>query len=227
MSFQISYTAQKLIDDNSATAVVGTNASNQNIYNVAADRSVSANDISQLLVFSYVYELPFGKGRRFGSAWNRPVNAVLGGWQMNGIATMSTGLPLALTTQNTSGSGSGVLRPNNNGHSAKLSGSIESRLNGYFNTSVFSQPAPFTFGNTGRTLPDVRAPGVQNFDLSVFKNFRPIEKVSVQFRAEAFNTLNRVQFAAPNIALNSAQFGVISTQANNPRQVQFGLKLLF
>ncbi len=227
LSFQLSYTTQKLIDDNSATAVVGTNASNQNIYNVAADKSVSSNDISQLFVLSYVYELPFGKGRRFGSAWNRPVNAALGGWQVNGIAAFQTGLPLALLAQNSSDSGSAVVRPNNNGHSARLSGPIVDKLGEYFNTSVFSQPAPFTFGNTGRTLPDVRAPGAQNFDLSLFKNFRPIEKVSIQFRAEAFNALNRVQFAAPNTASNSAQFGVISAQANNPRQVQFGLKYRF
>jgi hypothetical protein len=194
---------------------------------VAADRSVSANDISQLLVISYVYELPFGKARRFGNSWNRPVNAVLGGWQMNGIGTFETGLPLALTTQNSSDSGSGVLRPNNNGHSAKLSGSVISRLNEYFNTSVFSQPAPFTFGSTGRTLPDMRAPGEKNFDLSLFKNFRPIERMTIQFRAEAFNAFNRVQFGAPNTTLSSAQFGVISTQANSPRTIQFALKVLF
>jgi hypothetical protein len=227
LSFLLSYTAQKLIDDNSATAVVGANASNQDIYDRRGDRSVSANDVSQLLVVSSVFELPFGKGKRFGSGWSRAVNSVMGGWQMNGIATFVTGLPLAITTQNTSRAGNSVLRPNNNGHSAKLGGSVESRLSKYFDTSVFSQPAPFTFGNTGRTLPDVRAPGTRNIDLSLFKSFAIVERMSLQFRAETFNLLNTPRFGNPDSVLSDAAFGVISAQANSPRQIQFGLKLLF
>jgi hypothetical protein len=101
------------------------------------------------------------------------------------------------------------------------------RLNEYFDTSVFSQPAPFTFGNVGRTLPDVRKPGMNNFDFSLFKNLHPLEKLTLQLRAEAFNVFNRVQFGAPNAVLSSGQFGVISSQANTPRQIQFALKLLF
>jgi hypothetical protein len=146
---------------------------------------------------------------------------------MNGIATLQTGQPITLSTQDTSGSGGTTLRPNNNGQSAKLSGSIESRLNRYFNTAVFSQPAPFTFGTTGRTLPDVRGPGVNNLDASLFKDFKPLERMTVQFRAEAFNLFNKPQFGFPNSNLSSGQFGVISSQANSPRQIQFGLKLLF
>lgn len=227
LSFLVSYTMQKLIDDCSITSNVGTNAANQNIYDLAAERSVSANDISQMLVISYVYQLPFGKGRKLGANWNRAVDAFLGGWQVNGITTFQTGLPLALTTQNTSHAGNSAERPNNDGQSAALGGSVESRLNEYFNTAVFSQPAPFTFGNTGRTLPDVRAPGERNFDFSLFKDFRPLERLSLQFRAEAFNVLNTVQFAAPNQVLSNVQFGVISSQANSPRQLQLALKLLF
>jgi hypothetical protein len=111
--------------------------------------------------------------------------------------------------------------------SAHLSGPAQSRLGLYFNTSVFSQPAPFTFGNTGRTLPDVRGPGVNNFDFSVFKDFKLVERVALQFRAEAFNLFNRVQFGFPNQSLSSGQFGVISSAANSPRQLQFALKVLF
>ncbi len=162
-SFQLAYAKQKLIDDNSIIENEGTNAAHQNIYCRACDRSVSANDISQRFVYSSVYELPFGRGRTFGSGWNPFVNAVLGGWQANGILALQTGLPLNITTANTTlGSatiGNESLRPNNNGQSAKLDSSIESRLNEYFNTAVFSAPAPFTLGNTGRTLPDVRASG--------------------------------------------------------------------
>ena len=146
---------------------------------------------------------------------------------MNGIATFQTGLPLAISTQNTSRAGNSVLRPNNNGHSAKLGGSVESRLSKYFDTSVFSQPAPFTFGNTGRTLPDVRAPGARNLDLSLFKSFAIVERLSVQLRAETFNLLNTPRFGTPDSVLSDAAFGVIAAQANSPRQIQFGLKLLF
>jgi hypothetical protein len=176
---------------------------------------------------SYVYQLPIGKGRRLGSGWSRPVNALLGGWQTNGIVSFSKGLPLVIITQNSSGAGNNSLRPNNNGHSAKLDTPVERRLNKYFDTTVFSQPAPFTFGNTGRVLPDVRVPGVKNVDFSLFKSFQVIERLSLQLRAEAFNLLNSPQFGRANSNFNNAQFGVISAQANTPRQIQFALKVLF
>src|SRR5262249_45330846 len=152
----------------------------------------------RVLSLSYVYQLPFGRGRRFGGGWNRLTDAVVGNWQVNGICAFQTGLPLVMTTQNTSGAGNSALRPNNNGHSAKLDTPGETRLNKYFDTTVFSQPAPFTFGNTGRVLPDVRTPGVRNLDFSLFKSFAVVERVSLQFRAEAFNLLNTPQFGRPN-----------------------------
>ncbi len=104
---------------------------------------------------------------------------------------------------------------------------MSARLNKYFNTSVFSQPAAFTLGNVGRTLPDVRAPSSENIDFSLFKMFKPMERLTAQFRAEAFNILNQVVFGTPTAAFNSNQFGVISSQANGPRSIQFGLKLIF
>jgi hypothetical protein len=227
LNFLFSYTFAKQIDDYSIISNVGRNALQQNIYNRAADRSVSANDIAQRGVLSFVYELPFGRGRTIGSGWSRFTDAVLGGWQTNGILTVQGGQPLAIATQNTSNSFSNSLRPNNNGKSAKLAGSVHSRLNRYFDTSVFSQPAPFTFGNTGRVLPDVRGPGVNSIDLSLFKNFHVTERVSLQFRAESFNFTNTPNFGFPNQNLNNQQFGIISGQANDPRQIQFGLKILF
>lgn len=227
LSFLMSYNGQKLIDDYSIIAVVGAGAGIQNIYDRHADRSVSSNDVSQTLNFSFVYQLPFGKSKRFGAHWNHLKDGLLGGWQINGITTFQTGLPLVLVAQNTSASGSNTLRPNNNGKSAKLSGPAESNLGKYFNTSEFSQPAPFTFGNTGRTLPDVRTPGSANVDFSLFKSFRIVERVTLQMRAEAFNALNHVQFGRPDSNVSSATFGIISSQANTPRNLQFALKLLF
>ncbi|MBL8179914.1 MAG: carboxypeptidase regulatory-like domain-containing protein [Bryobacterales bacterium] len=226
-SILASLTAAKLIDDHAMISNVGRDSNMQNIYNRAAERGVSPQDVSRALVVSSVYELPIGRGRRIGANWNRLTDALLGRWQINGILTLQTGQPLTITTQNTSNAGGSVLRPNNNGSSAKLDGPIRQRLNRYFNTAVFSQPAPFTFGNTGRTLPDVRAQGSRNLDFSLFKEFAVTERVRMQFRAESFNFANFVQFGFPNQVLSSGQIGVISATANSPRQIQFGLKLLF
>jgi hypothetical protein len=156
------------------------------------------------------------------------VDSLIGGWQINGISTYQTGFPISVTAQNTcTNCGINTLRPNNNGQSAERSGPVSQRLNKYFDTSVFSAPAPFTLGNVARTLPDVRGPSSQNLDFSLFKIFRPVERMTVTFRAEAFNVLNQVVFGVPNTTQNSNQFGVISSQANSPRTIQFGLKLLF
>ena len=101
------------------------------------------------------------------------------------------------------------------------------RLARWFDTSVFSQPAAFTFGNSSARIHDLRAHGVQNFDLSLFKEFKTTEKLKVQFRVEALNAFNRVQFSGPNTSVTSSSFGRVSAQTNAPRQIQFGLKLLW
>lgn len=140
---------------------------------------------------------------------------------------MQRGVPLGLTTANNqTNSFSGGSRPNNNGQSAELHGNIKSRLNQYFDTSVFSQPPAFTFGNVSRTLPDVRTPGFVNFDFSVIKNTRLLESGNVQFRAEFFNIINHPNFGAPGTTLATSSFGVIGS-ASDGRVIQFALKLLF
>ena len=229
LSTLLSFTGQKLIDDYGIIQNVGNNTGGiQNIYDDRAERGVSPNDISKRLVISGLYHLPFGRGQTFGANSNRVLDSLLGGWQVNAIATYQTGFPISVTTQNTcTNCGINTLRPNNNGHSAALSGPISGRLNGYLDASVFSQPAPFTLGNTGRTLPDVRAPSHQNIDFWLFKEFSVRERLTAQFRAEAFNLLNQVVFGMPNTVLTSGQFGAINSQANSPRSIQFGLKLLF
>ena len=104
---------------------------------------------------------------------------------------------------------------------------MEDRLNRYFDTTVYSQPAAFTFGNEPIFSPMLRAHGVRNFDLSLFKAFQLRQTTTLQFRIEALNAFNRVQFSAPNTSVTSASFGVITGQFNAPRQLQFGLKLLW
>jgi hypothetical protein len=234
MSFLLAYAKAKSIDDGSVdngnfTGGAAANNGYQNAYNRRGERSISPYDVPQRLVLSYVYNLPFGRGRSLGRTWNRAVDAVLGGWQFNGIVTYQKGVPLELSANIPLSGGiyGSALRPNNNGQSGQLSGPAVDRLAKYFNTSVFSVPPTFTLGNVSRTLPDVRVPGAQNYDLSLFKNFKPLEKLTVQLRGESFNAFNHPQFGAPDSNASSVTFGKISGTANGPRNMQLALKLLF
>ncbi|MBS1829309.1 MAG: TonB-dependent receptor [Acidobacteria bacterium] len=240
VSFLGAYTWSKLIDDisNSGTGLNGPFAYTQDWYNRRAERSLSVFDVAHRLVLSGTYEIPVGKNKLFGDSMHPAANAVVGGWQLNGIATFSSGLPVFLgTSVNTSnslgeliGAGApvnGTQRPNNNGTSAARSGPVVDRLTEYFTRAVFSQPAPFTHGNLSRTLPDVRSPSLKNMDLSLFKNFEIAERLRLQIRAEAFNFTNTPIFGGPGASFGVPAFGIIAAQANTPRQIQFGLRLAF
>jgi hypothetical protein len=196
-------------------------------YNIGPSRALADYDIAHRFVASFIYELPFGAGRRFGADWKGVTNAVLGAWQINGFTNYQSGTPLQITGNNVAGIFSPIGLANNNGNSAKLTGDVHDRLLRYFDTSVFSQPAAFTFGSMGMFSSDLRNHGIRNWDISLFKEFNLWEKTKLQFRAETFNAFNRVRFGSPNTGVTSNQFGQISTQANSPRQLQFGLKLLF
>lgn len=224
----LTYTASKMIDDGSGRVVNFTafRPPAQNQYDLRAERAVSQQDVSQRLNISHVLDFPFGRGRRFLNQGPGPLLRLVGGWSVQGTAVFSTGFPLALTSSGNSGVFSPSLRPNNTGQSAELSGSAQSRLNRYFNTDVFRIPDPFTFGNTGRTLPDVRGPGRRNYNLAVSKSTAILERFNLVFRAEAFNLTNTPFFMPPATSLGDASFGVIS-EALGERQVQFGLRLVF
>src|SRR5205085_2508529 len=117
--------------------------------------------------------------------------------------------------------------PNSNGKSGKLDGAAQQRLSKWFEVANFSAPPPSTFGNVGRVLPDIRTHGIANYDFSVFKNTPITERMRLQFRTEVFNLFNRVQFGRPGTVLGLSTFGVVSSQANDPRLVQFALRLLY
>ncbi len=228
LTLLLSFTGSKLMDDSSSNnSNFNGSGTAQDAYNRRADWSLSTIDVSKRFVGSFVYNLPFGHGQHFGSKWNRVTDSVLGGWQVNGIVTAQTGIPLALSATNNANIFNPGERPNSNGQNAGLSGSVESRLTKYFNTSVFSQPATYTFGNVSRTLPNLRAPGLRNIDFSLFKNFALTERWKLEVRAESFNLSNTPQFGAPNTSVTSTSFGVITTQVNSPRQNQIAMKLLF
>lgn len=216
------------VEGSYAWSKVFDNGSNhQDSYNILADRAVTSYDITHRFVVSYIYELPFGRGRHFGSHTPSAVNAVLGGWQINGITTLQSGTPLQFSASNVSGLGTPAEWASTNGQSPVIEGDVHDRLNKYFNTAAFFQPAPFTLGNLSPYINNLRTPMVNSTDLSLFKEFLPRENIRVQFRTEFFNAFNRVQFSGPNTSVTSTSFGVISSQANSPRQIQFGLKILF
>lgn len=108
-----------------------------------------------------------------------------------------------------------------------ISGSAQSRLNEWFNTSCFTQPAAFTFGSESRLDPNLRSAGIANWDFALFKTTRITERVGLQFRTEFFNLFNRVQFAQPGLAQGNPSYGVVSSQTNNPRLIQFALRLSY
>ncbi|MEO7142141.1 MAG: TonB-dependent receptor [Bryobacteraceae bacterium] len=226
---QISFTGGKLLDDSSQTVTfLGAAGNKQDYYCRKCEKSISAQDVSRRLVGNFNYELPAGHGKKFLTAAPKPVDFVLGGWQMNGIVTFSKGLPLAISNGgNNSQINSNGQRPNNNGQSGEKSGPIADRLNAYFDPSVFSQAGNFTFGDTSRFSPNLRAPGIHNLDFSMFKSFKYREKLTTQFRAEAYNLTNSPTWNAPNTTVTSVgQFGTV-TSANGQRTLQLALKLLF
>jgi hypothetical protein len=219
LQVQASYVLAKNYDN-------GTN--HQNSFDPMADFAISSQDIHQRFVASYIYQLPIGRGQRFGNHLSHWEDLAVGGWQVNGITTIQGGTPLQIGASNSlSGFDFQTLYANTNFQKASLSGDIHKRLNAYFNTSDFSQPAPFTLGNGPAYYSNLRSPGLDSTDLALFKEFSAVEQLKVQFRAEMFNAFNHVQFGSPDTGVTDAAFGQITSQANSPRQIQFGLKLLF
>lgn len=226
-----SYTFSKLMDDvsPSTTGFPGETFEGggyQDYTNRGKERAPATFDTPHYLAINGVWEIPVGKGH--GMFQQGVFNAILGGWQLNGIATFQSGAPLQMgVATNTLNNYGGGQRPNWSGQDATLSGPASQRLNKYFDTSQFTLPAPYTYGNVGRLLGGLRSSGIRNLDASIFKNFTLHEKLRLQFRAESFNVANHPQFGLPNTTIGSTSAGVISTSANLPRNIQFALKLLF
>ena len=231
----VAYTNAKLISNTDTLTFWLENGSGftggiQDNYNLRAERSLSSQDVPQRLVVSYVLDLPFGKGKKFFSGVSGPVGKIVSGWGVDGITTLQRGFPLKFFTFNPTVLFGAGARPNRvPGCKAELSGSAESRLNEWFNTSCFSQPDAFTFGNEPRVDSSLRQQGIVNFDFAIFKRttFGPAERMGLEFRTEFFNLFNHPQFAAPQTFLQSGSFGVVNNTVNDPRLVQFAMKFVF
>lgn len=209
-----SYTWSKQIDDSSAQeGFLAPGGGILNFYDRRAERAVSVYDTPHRFVVSAVYDLPVGRGRAVGRDMAPALDALLGGWTFSGIGTLQSGRPVIISRPAIS-----------NGGSARLDNPTVDR---WFDTSVFSPAAPFTFGNVGRTWPDVRTDSIRNVDVTLSKNVEIGSRLRLQVRADAFNAFNTPRFGAPNGAVTSPAFGTITTQANGPREIQLGIKLYF
>jgi hypothetical protein len=206
------------------------------------DWALSGINLNNNFTASVVYDLPFGTGKRFGSEWSRPVNSLLGDWQVTVIEKITSGFPVFVVDSNTLGTGVGgngflngnansLIRPNLVAGCNPNAG--PHTLNEWFNTACFAEPPAGEIGNASRA--PVTGPDFVNTDFSVIKQFKlPWENMGLNFRAEFFNLFNHAQFATPNSTTSlatpdiaSAGFGSINATVNNPRLVQFGLKLTF
>jgi hypothetical protein len=231
--FLVAYTYANAVDNGlSDTAATPTGVTFYPL-NVPAvlDRAPSEITPRHNFTASTVYNLPFGRGRRFGKDFHSATEAALGNWQVNAIARITSGFPLFITTVNNSGTALGGNNAGQNRPNQVCNGSLPSgqaqTINHFFNTDCFVQAAAGTLGNANRA--PLFGPDFVNFDFSAFKDF-PLpfrEGTKFQFRAEIFNIFNHAQFAQPGSFLQAPNFGQITSTVGNPRLIQFALKLIF
>ena len=207
----------------------------QNVYNFASEWSLSGNHAPHRMVFSPVYELPFGKGKLFNLSG--PLNAVLGGWQISGIYTFQSGSPFGVTVLN----GARDVKGDNAADAtlyADLVGDPDHPSRGepavggrrgilWTNEAGFEVPALYTLGNAGRKVPGTLGPGTPHiFNIAVSKNTQITERLRAQFRFETFNSFNTPEFNNPRDQVGQSGFGVVNA-GNSHREMQLGLKLYF
>lgn len=208
----------------------GTPGAVQDNNDLAHEWSLTSYDVPQRFVAGYVVDLPFGKGRKWLGDVQGFGEKAISGWGVGGITTLQSGFPLPLTAtwpvQSLASFGAGTLRPDVVANCNKsVGGAAQAKLNGWFNTACFVAPlSGFDYGNESRTDSQLRSAGVENWDFSAFKVTTFNERYQLEFRAEAFNIFNRVQFGPPGTQLGTSSFAVVNSQVNQPRLIQFALR---
>jgi hypothetical protein len=231
LQFLLTYTLSKSIDDSSLqglTGFLGGSNSLQDPNNRKLERSLSQFDSTHVLGINYAYELPIGRGKAIGANWNAWLNGIIGGWKTNGIWQFSSGNPIGLTLAN------GTSLPTYGAQRPDLTGPLERNTGSDFVTKYFANPevavtpALYALGTAPRTMPNIRAPGINIANLSLLKEF-PMSKfregMRLEYRLEAFNAFNHPQFGVPDSNVNDGSFGQIFYLSTPPREFQMGLKL--
>jgi hypothetical protein len=229
LSALTSYTYGKCLNEDEGNEGLNGGIGNtfyQNEYDRGADYGRCYTDVRQRFVQSYVWQLPVGQGRRF---LNRAgiLDHALGGWELSGVASLSTGLPFTVLSPDFSNTDSMNPRPDRT-----CSGAGPKTLNEWFDTSCFTYTSleqdlangTPRFGNSGRNI--LSGPGSVGWDAALLKDFRLTERFSLQFRGEFFNFLNHANFGYPGPTVGTGGYGVI-TSAGTPRDIQFALKLRY
>jgi hypothetical protein len=241
LQLSANYTFSKSIDDSSiydgnVSWLAGTTSGiygPQDPNKPWLDRSVSTFDVPQLFKLNYTYDLPFGRGRAFGSNMPRALDLFLGGWKTAGVWTMHDGFPLAFLVEN---GGSpiptyGQQRPNIVGALTRTGGGDGNWINNYFaDPDALQIPAPYTLGDAARALSSIRSPFFFTTNLSIGKDFAlspKYESMVLELRLEAENAFNHPVFGTPNTNVGDPNFGVVSYTAVGPRQCQLALKVSF
>ena len=227
LEFLVSYTWGRALNtsDGSFVGEGGRGSDTQNLLNPRSEYGLAAQDMGQAFSGSFIYDLPFGRDKRFLDQGGLSA-AILGGWQANGIVRVASGSPFTIT-QSTNGANTdvGAFRPNTVGN-PRLSNRTVAK---YFNTSAFVVNAPiggvYQFGTTGRNT--VFGPGTVETDFSLYRNIAVKERWQTQFRAEAFNVFNHPIFSNPGAVLGTSSFGIITSTAVDGREIQFALRLSF
>jgi hypothetical protein len=227
-----SYTFASAIDEAGAW---GANTTPQISNDFNAEQGPQAQTPRQNFTFSNIYELPFGRGRQFGSHWNRLTDGFLGGWHLANILTIRTGLPLNVTLTSSGVNpannqsykflslNGGTLRPNLIGD-PQTGISPETNRNDFLSSTAFQVQTLNTPGDSSRDV--ARGPGLADLDLSLAKRVEFTERHSMELRFEAFNSLNHTNFGNPGTSFGSSSFGVISS-AGSPRIVQMAIRYRF
>ncbi|MGH9665764.1 MAG: hypothetical protein ACRD9L_15165, partial [Bryobacteraceae bacterium] len=222
LTLNLNYTLSKSLDDTAGT---------RSGYNWGTEKAVTTEDATHVVNFTFVYALPFA-----ASGPHSLYRNIVHGWQISAITQFNTGRPLGTILANcnlpNAGSCYADYDPNFSGP-AQIAGYGSDNLLGsnptvYLNKSAFQDPAPYTYGNTPRTLAyALRGPASFNQDISVRREFKIHENLSFQLQADAINWLNHVVFGSPGVDTTSSSFGKITSQANGPRVVQFAARVTF
>jgi len=225
LSFIVGYTYSKSLDDGTPDSEIDFP------YNIKLNHARATQDVPQRLVISELYNLPVGRGRRFMSNSSHLVDGLLGGWEVSGIETFQDGIGLTPATAVPVNMGGRVpIVPNRVGpvnnkalrdHIRGLPGGV---VGPYFVTTDIAEQGGNVQGDAPRDF--ITAPGINNWDLSLFKNLKVFERSSLQVRGDFFNAWNHTQFLTPNVTIGQATFGDI-TSAREARDIQLSLKLTF